>query len=53
MKVPDKNQKHLQRYAHSSAAVHSVHSDSMEVIIFGGRYNDGSLTADTVVIKFG
>ena len=50
--MPQKDKKLIQRYSHGAAAV-TVNSDCVEVILFGGESKNGSLMADTVVVRFG
>ena len=50
--MPEKDKKLIQRQGHGAAAV-TVNSDCVELILFGGYDNKGSLMADTVVIRFG
>ena len=47
-----KDKKLIQRYGHDAAAV-TVNPDCVEVILFGGEDKNGSLMADTVVVRFG
>ena len=50
--VPEKHNKLVQRWSHGAAAV-TVNSDCVEVILFGGYDKNGSLVADTVVVRLG
>ena len=50
--MPEENKKLMQRRGHGAAAV-TVNSDCVEVILFGGWDKNHSLTADTVVVRFG
>ena len=52
MHVAEKYKKLLQRIAHGAATV-TVNSDFVEVILFGGRDEDGRLLADTTILRFG
>jgi len=50
--VAEKDRKPIQRCGHGAAVV-TVASDCVEVILFGGRNNDRLLIADTVAARFG
>ena len=50
--MPEKYKKLIQRLGHGAAAV-TVNSDCVEVILFGGVNKNGSLKADTVVVRLG
>ena len=50
--MPEKDKKLLQRCSHGAAAV-TVNSDCVEVILFGGWDDNGSVMADTVVVRLG
>ena len=50
--MPEKDKKLILRHSHGAAAV-TVNSDCMEVSLFGGYNKDDSITADTVVVRFG
>ena len=52
LQVPEKYKKLLRRDAHGAATV-TVNSDCVEVILFGGRDEIGSLMADTTILRFG
>ena len=53
VQVPRKHKKLIQRCRHGTAAV-TLHSDCMEVILFGGQNELGRSTiADPVVLRFG
>ena len=49
--MPEKDKKLLQRYGHGAAGV-TVHSNCVEVILFGGQ-KKGLPIADPVVLRFG
>jgi len=50
--MKEKDKKLLKRYSHVAAAV-NVNSKCTEVIVFGGQIKDGSLIADTVIVRLG
>ena len=50
--MPEKGKKLIQRSGHGAAAV-TVNSDCAEVMVFGGYNKNGSVMADTVVVRFG
>ena len=52
LEVPEIDKKLLQRYGHGAATV-TVNSECMEVILFGGWNKNGSVIADTVVVRLG
>ena len=50
--MPEKDKKLIKRRRHGAAAV-TVNSDCVEVILFGGVNENGSLMADIVVVRLG
>ena len=50
--MPEKDKKLIQRADHGAAVV-TVNSDCVEVILFGGWNKGCSCVADTVAIRFG
>ena len=49
--MPEKDKKLIQRSGHGAAVV-TVHSDCVDVILFGGWDKYGSVMADTVAVRF-
>ena len=52
MEVPEEDKKLIKRWHHGGTAV-AINFDCMEVMLFGGWNKNGSLVADTVVVRFG
>ena len=50
--MSEEYKKLIQRWSHGAATL-TVNSDCVEVILFGGRNKNGTLMADTTILRFG